>query len=297
MAFQVYPKASAGPLTVAAGVQSPLVTFQELAGGPPDDQVMFLRLVKLAGTCAPPGGNAPGIALSAADGPPTQILKFPDFSTIRDARGTRIADATWDDQGDGVSRVQIYLTRPGSTWRLGITNNDTALRQFTWVVADNDPETAQPWLHLPRTLTFEAEVNKTTTRTVDVPNLGTGRLTMTPGGLPTGSRFRVDLPADITPNHCGKLRVTFTAPSSAGTTEDRYTAKSNDTQATESDYHNNQIRLTARTSSSAPPPPPPPPPDPPDGWPCRSCSCRNYVAGPNRMCKKCNHSLSRHLPK
>jgi hypothetical protein len=156
-------------------------------------------------------------------------------------------------EGLHVYAIRLLILRPGSAWQLRITNRDDAERRFTWVVADNEPESAQPWLNLPQTLQFDGEVSQDVTRSLDVRNLGTGRLTMSAGGLIAGSKFQLDhLPADVAPNHCGKLIITFDAPAAATSTEEPYTAISNDQRATGSTHHNNRVRLVATPAAEEP---------------------------------------------
>ena len=259
MPFRVFPDASNGPLSLGRGQISAPLGFPETAGGTPP--AVYLRIIMLGTGCEPPDAPRPTFQLQAGTGnpvdPPEDRAVF-----IRDRpedASAPVARAQLFIESEHVYAIRILIDRPGSTWQLRITNNDHAERRFTWVVADNEPESAQPWLNLPQTLSFTGEVGKRVPQLVDVGNLGTGNLTISLGGLASGSRFQLDdLPADIVPNHCGKLIITFNAPAVAGTTEELYTAKSNDTQATESAQHNDRIRLIATTTAPAPPEVPPP---------------------------------------
>jgi hypothetical protein len=284
-------------LTVAAGALSPILPFEELAGSGTGDLRMYLQVTKLGQDCSPPPDEAPGIGLSAGGGPMTQIMTFPDFSPIHNAQDDHVADASLSDQGDGVYRVQIFITDRSATWQLVITNFDDTQRRFTWVVADNKADAAQPWLNLPPTLSFTAEPGEAVTKAVDVPNLGSAKLTIAQGGLPGTSRFQVTVPPDIAPNRCGKLTIRFSAPTAPGTTEEDYTAQTNDQLAAPSTQHNNRIHLTATTKQESGPDP-----EPLDGMPCHVCSCPNFAGSPtgpfNQKCgnRNCRHSRHSHLP-
>jgi hypothetical protein len=254
MPFSVFPDASNGPLSLGPGQISAPIGFPETAGGAPP--AVYLRIIMLGAGCEPPDAPPPTFRLRAGTGNPVDLQEdHPVFIWDRpEATGARVAKAQLFIESEHVYAIRILIDRPGSTWQLRITNNDDAERKFTWVVADNEPESAQPWLNLPQTLSFNGEVGKRIPQSLDVHNLGTGNLTISLGGLVVGSRFQLDLlPADIVPNHCGTLIITFNAPATAGTTEERYTAKNNDKQATESAQHNDRIRLIATTTAATPP--------------------------------------------
>jgi hypothetical protein len=260
MPFSVFPDAANGPLSLGPSQISAPLDFAETAAG--DPPAVYLRVVMLGAGCEPPDAPDPTFTLRADAGSPVEL---PEDRTVfvRDRleeASAPVARAKVFIEGEHVYAIRILIDRPGSRWQLRITNNDDAERKFTWVVADNEPESAQPWLNLPQTLRFNAAVGHRVPQSVDVPNLGTGNLTVSLGGLATGSSFQLDrLPADIVPNHCGELIVTFNAPATAGTTEELYSAKSNDDHGTDSAQHNDRIRLIATTTASTPPPAAPPP--------------------------------------
>ncbi len=304
MPFIVFPDASNGPMSLGPGQISAPLTFPETAGGTPP--AVILRIVMLGDGCEPPDAPHPSFQLQAGTGhpvePPQDRAVF-----IRDRpedASTPVARAQLFIESEHVYAIRILIDRPGSTWQLRITNNDDAERKFTWVVADSEPESAQPWLNLPQTLRFDGEVGKAVTQRMDVRNLGTGPLTISLGGLTSNSKFQLDLlPADVAPNRCGKLIIAFNAPAAAGTTAELYTAKSNDNQATESALHNNQIRLLATTTK----------PDnsnggtgnggPFEGGRCRKCRCPGFFGTSShpvlgRICGHdfCQHDIDDHDP-
>jgi len=260
MPFSVFPDAANGPLSLGPGqISAPLDIAETAAGTPP---AVYLRIIMLGAGCEPADAPAPTFGLRAGTG---SLVELPEDRAvfIRDRleeASAPVARAQLFIEGEHVYAIRILIDRPGSRWQLRITNNDDAERKFTWVVADNEPESAQPWLNLPQTLRFNGAVGHRVTQSVDVPNLGTGNLTISLGGLATGSSFQLDLlPADIVPNHCGELIITFNAPATAGTTEELYIAKNNDHHGTDSAQHNDRIRLIATTTAITPPPAAPPP--------------------------------------
>jgi hypothetical protein len=277
MPYRVFPDASNGPLSLGPGQISAPIGFPETAGGTPP--AVYLRIIMLGTGCGPPDAPSPSptFQLRAGAG---NLNDLPEGHAvfIRDrpeAASAPVARAQLFVESDHVYAIRVLIDRPGNTWQLRITNNDDAERKFTWVVADNLPESAQPWLNLPQTLRFNGfngEVGRRVPQSVDVRNLGTGSLTISLGGLATGSTFQLDaLPHDILPNDCGTLIITFNAPATVGSTEELYTAKSNDTQATESAHHNNRIRLIATTMALQP------------GWRwCRNCQCLAFTGWPGR---------------
>lgn len=308
MTFTVFPDATSGPLSLGPGQISDPLAFPETAGGMPPE--VFLRIVMLGDGCEPPDAPRPTFQLRAGQGVP---MDLPDdrevFIRDRPEPVTEpVASARLFIESEHVYAIRIRIRRPGSTWHLRITNHDGAERKFTWVVADNEPESAQPWLNLPQTLRFEGTVSKDVMQSLNVRNLGTGPLTISLGGLPTSSKFQLDqVPTDIAPNHCGRLIITFHAPSSAASIEEMYTAESNDRHATNSAHHNNRIRLVARAAV-------PTPIDDTDHIPtdrgfgaCNECFCREFVPPTGshvghpvfgRRCRRsgCGHDMSDHRP-
>jgi hypothetical protein len=299
LSFLVFPDAATGPLSLGPGQSSEPLGFPETAGG--TEPAVFLRIVMLGDGCAPPDAPRPVFTVRAGDGLPVEL---PDDRVVfvRDSPEPEtdpVARAQLFIESEHVYAIRLWILRPGSAWQLGITNLDDGERRFTWVVADSELESKQPWLNLPQTLSFDGEVSQDVTRSVDVRNLGTGRLTISVGGLATGSRFQLDqVPADIAPNHCGKLIVTFDAPSEAGTTQELLTVSSNDPHATDTAQHNNRVRLVATTRE------PEPLPDGEFGGFGRcslfaQCRCAQYTPPPRgTRCATpgCRHDQSRHRP-
>src|SRR5690242_12641394 len=160
MPFDVYPnqpspltvpKASAAtnpPTPTSSGPQ--LITTQRAALFPPFQppyaQVMFIW-VAVTGGVALTGLAAPTFQLQAGTGPATPALKS-GSTQVNSAPGTRLGDAWVLPLSSAPNVFQIFVgfdQVATVAWNLIIQNNDTtADGQFTWVVADNPTETAQP---------------------------------------------------------------------------------------------------------------------------------------------------------
>lgn len=299
MSFSVFPDASLGPLSLGPQQISAPLNFPELAGGAPP--TVYLRIVMLGTDCQPPPAlQGPTFQLQAGTGNPVEPTLDGDALFIYDnPQGTPppVAQAQLFLQSENLYAINITIYSPGSNWQLRIRNNDDAAREFTWVVADNETDSAQPWLNLPQVLNFDGDVGKVVSRSLDVPNLGTGKLTISLGGL-DNPRFRIDLPpADIVPNRCGQLVISFSAPDLPGDTAGHYTASSNDMQATASAHHNKLIHLRAKTTQPDQPPP--------ETMPCRICHpgrCPDfeghYGGDTHAKCTRsvCQHIWESHMP-
>ena len=151
MVFTLYPDPPVAPRTVPAGGRGD-AGFAQLAGESlPEftgsyERMMFLRVAMIGGSAAPTvfmrAGQGPAVAVATA----TQ----PVFRATRpDGAGTGFVGDVFLVPGEGnVLRVLLGFDRATvETWTLGIRNNDpSAERQFTWVVADSEAETVQPWV-------------------------------------------------------------------------------------------------------------------------------------------------------
>ncbi|MEV5575324.1 hypothetical protein AB0L06_35245 [Spirillospora sp. NPDC052269] len=293
MSFSVFPDASLGPLSLGPQQISAPLDFPELAGGTPP--TVYLRIVMLGPGCRPPdAGQGPTFQLRAGTGDPVEPALDGDALFVYDnpqGNPPPVAQAQLFLQPENVYAINITVYTPGSSWQLRIGNKDDTERTFTWVVADNEADSARPWLNLPQVLNFDGDVGTVVTRSLDVPNLGTGKLTISLGGL-DDPRFSIQFPpADIVPNHCGKMTIAFHSPDSEGRTAGLYTANSNDAQATESAHHNNLIHLQAKTTRPDQPLP--------DVSPCRVCHpnrCPDFVGhSGGDLHAKCERSVCQHI--
>jgi hypothetical protein len=282
MTFRVLPE-SGGPMRLVAGDRSNPVEFDELATGDPGH--MFLRIAKLnQEDCSLPGGPSPTILLSKDSGEQIEVTEDPNLVTIRNRDGVAVAKAAYTVELLDVYRVVVLmlLHRPGK-WRLVIGNNDPFERRFTWVVADNDTDSKQPWINLPATAEFESGPVVRPTARINVANYGTGQLSISRGGLSPDTFQLLELPSrPIRPNTCDKLVIQFNSTQESA--DGQYQAQSDDPGPTHSAGHNHQIELLVR---------PKPQPDGPDPVttgpriglrPCRQSPdghCADYLPAPH----------------
>ncbi|WP_119730195.1 hypothetical protein [Thermomonospora amylolytica] len=260
--FHVHPRSQIAPLSVAAGKTSPLEPIDELVGTDAATglDTMFIRVVKTGTGCAPTGPPDPGITLQADTGDPVEVPRLPDSASIFNApggTGAEVANATLQAEPDDIYLIRIFIFTRGSQWKIQIVNHDqTAAHAFTWTVADNDPETRQPWIDAPTSLAFDVEAGQTVTQRAQIANHGTGTLTVQDKeGTQPGPGFTLTaIPEEIEPNACGNLEVTFTGPDASGVSSAVYTVTSNDTTAQPTAGHNRQITLTATTRQQGLPP-------------------------------------------
>ncbi|MGW4339250.1 hypothetical protein ACWEK5_41640 [Rhodococcus koreensis] len=301
MAFAVFPASHIAPVSVSSGGVSVAANFAETVGGPLP--TMFLRVVKLGKDCSAPGGADPTLMLRAGTGAAVTVKKAPSLVSVRDgqqANDAPMATAHYKAEPGNVYLVIIRLSLPdpNRVWQLSVRNNDAELMSFTWVVADSDADSRQPWVTMPTALRCEALEGESATVTARVANRGTGLLSLPAGGLPEGTPFQVvGLPTDIEPNGCAELTFSFTAPNTPGETNALYTADTNDSTATTTPEHNGRITLVGNALAR-----PPDPPDPPNPFGrCFICACPQFkppLVGPRDRCgnQNCRHVLSQHLP-
>lgn len=257
MAFHVYPDPQINPLSVGAGLTSPLVPIVELASliNPSDPfTTMFIRIVMLGSGCAPSGAAAPTIKLKADTGVESDPVPNNPFTVIiRNGANIEVANATMIAEANDVFLVKVFIFSAGSSWQIRIGNNDGVNpHSFTWVVASADTEAKQPWIDAPTELGFgtlgDILVGDSVTHTLSIPNKGTGALqindtTMTPLGA--GFKIVDPLPGLIQPNACGDIKITFDAPATVGEKTFDYTIDNTDGLATISAGHNKRVSLKA----------------------------------------------------
>ena len=266
MAFDVYPNPQTNPLNVAALATSAAQSFVEresVGAFPlvPSAHAMIVRVAMInpASACLPPGPPDPTVILSAGGGAPVNVLTYPSFVPIYNGVGTEIGSAAVTAEGNGIFRVEVILQVTGSAWQLQIRNNHGVdARQFTWVVADNQAETAQPWMEISHTLNFDDVfapdkllTGQTWDAALSVTNKGTGVLTLTdvPGPLGVSAfEIRPPVPGPINPGSCGNITIRLNAPANAGVVSPhQYTVGGNDTTATSGNpaaSHNRRVDLS-----------------------------------------------------
>lgn len=251
MTFQVYPDPT-NPLSIAAGFTSNLTKITELSSDVSGTTTMFIRVVEIGGSCAPPGGADPTIILKADMGgefPVTIGLSQP----IQNENGVEVADAIMNVETGNVYRVRVFIFDSVTTWQLRIRNNDSATHDYVWVVASTDAEASQPWLRLPPALSFDVLVRQSATLALRAANNGTGVLSFSDtAGTSLGSGFVLTaVPAPIDPNECGDFQVTFTGPAAPGASTVTHAFPSNDQHPQTGGTHNNQVTFTATTRPPA----------------------------------------------
>jgi hypothetical protein len=250
MTFQVYPDPPSPP--IAAGFTCPLTKITELSSGVPGATTMFIRVVEIGGSCAPPGGADPTIILKADMGAEVPVPK-PQTGPILNENGVEVADAIMNVEAGNVYRVRVFISDPVTTWQLRITNNDSAAHDYVWVVASTDAEASQPLPSLPPALSFDVLVKQSATLPLTAANNGTGVLSFsdTPG-TSLGSGFVLTaVPPPIDPNECGDFQVTFTGPASPGASTVTHAFPSNEQNPQAGGTHNSQVTFTATTRPPA----------------------------------------------
>ena len=146
MAFTLYPNPPVRALSVGAGAtvftqfvsqSAPVAEFD-----PPYQQVMFVRVAMLSGSSPP--------KLSLAVGTGTAVEPSTDPQGVFSGPGDvgYVGDVSLKTLGANVFEVMVGFVAINAElpWRLGILNTDAVSRPFTWVVADSQADTMQPWV-------------------------------------------------------------------------------------------------------------------------------------------------------
>jgi WD40 repeat protein len=226
MAFDVYPAASV-PLRLREGEPSALIPLRVRSAVDPATgrDLMFLALVKVGAGCAAPGPPDPTLRLRVGTGEPV-VVAGPDPVPLRaqagpDA-GPTVALATRAAVGPDRWLVTVEILQPGHPWALQIEHHGPADEHgFTWVVADDEAETGQPWIDVPTDpLRFRVKVGHRHVLPVSIANRGTGVLALTGAdGADLGSGFTlVDVtPRNVEPHTCATARIGFTGSAVPGT--------------------------------------------------------------------------------
>lgn len=258
MAFHVYPDPPVPPdlpvTPIAPGVTCRLTPITELSSGVPGAMTMFIRVVEIGGSCAPPGGADPTIILKADMGAEVPV---PTLQTgpILNENGVEVADAIMNVEAGNLNvyRVRVFISDSVTTWQLRITNNDIATHDYVWVVASTDAEASQPLPSLPPALSFDVLVKQSATLPLTAANNGTGVLSFSDtAGTSLGSGFVLTaVPAPIDPNKCGDFQVTFTGPASPGASTVTHSFPSNEQNPQAGGTHNSQVTFTATTRPPA----------------------------------------------
>ncbi|MEU1668419.1 hypothetical protein ABZ547_33535 [Streptomyces sparsogenes] len=253
MSFAVFPHPQSTPLTISPGTTK-FTPFTQLTGGsvPPGTyfKMMFMR-VAMSGAA-----NPPTLFLKAGSGNAVEITE----STVAVFRGPNPVDDYVGDvqlfrEPHNVYQIRMGFNRDSTEqWQLGVKNNSASWTDFTWVVAESEAETAQPWIDaLPNGLDFTALVGESLSQTVWISNKGTGALNLTSTSLAPLGSFTVSsaLPLTIQPSGAEPLTITLKAPGVPPGfdgrifTSAKLTASPPDTTATSTVGHNQEVGLFA----------------------------------------------------
>lgn len=249
MAFDVYPQPPIAPRHIDAHSSwvVPLTQERRSAEATP---AMYIRVAIIASAVNPT------FALQAGAGDPVPV---PSASGIWDqpggvGHGNYVGDSYLTAESNGVYliKVLLFLNTP-SAWKLTITNNDPAAtgKDFTFVVADSNADSHQPWIDTSTTLTpspFEALVTETGAFNVRLFNKGTGPLSNL-GGTLSGAdaasfTFAPAAGSSINPNGFLDVPVNLLAINSPKQVNATLTVTSNDTTAQTTAGHNHQVTIS-----------------------------------------------------
>ena len=257
MTFTVYPDPPNNPLSVPATTLGGAVPVTEHFAPVSSIDTMFVRFVMVGSGCAASGALAPSLFV-VAGGADHEITSTNGVDVTSIDGGS--AFATVYAEANDVFRLEIYKFSPTTITALRIENNDAVAREFTWTAADNDPESAQPWIEVPADVDWDVLVGSAlTTQVIDVNvevlNKGSAALTITnvAGPLAANPAFEiVSVPGAINPNECGTLGLRFIAPAGPGATNLTLDITSNDTTGTSGVLgatHNARMELAATAGS------------------------------------------------
>lgn len=146
MTFTLYPDPPLRGLPVPAGatVFTPFTARSARVPefDPPYAQVMFVRVAMFGGS------SPPRLLVGAGNGTPVEASVDPQGVFRSPGDAGYVGDVSLKVLNPNVFEVMLGLVSvdPVRGWRLGIHNIDAAQRFFTWVVADSERDTVQPWV-------------------------------------------------------------------------------------------------------------------------------------------------------
>jgi len=285
MPFIIYPDAA-----TAIGLGQPIGTPVHLGDG--EAMRSFVPLAGLVGP-DPSEGNAPttfirismlGLPVTADKQPKIELLAHdpsePNGSpappldpntAVALAAGVSLFDDVHNPVGaalayfsppylDNVYLLKVAIEIPGTKLWIRISNTTGAARNFVWVVADNDAETRQPWVHAtyrdaaPAEITFNASVGQTSAepaQPIAITNRGTGSLTVSGVNPAIAAPYTMSgLPLTLgpNPNTPATVTVSFDTPSTAGdipAATFRFITNDNTDPGLFGAGHNNKLILSA----------------------------------------------------
>ncbi|MBF9130112.1 hypothetical protein I0C86_14260 [Plantactinospora sp. S1510] len=294
MVFRVFPTTPHPPLPLGAHCKSGAFDLPELAGGNPP--TMYIRVKRLR---EGPTSGPPTFLLQAGAGPTVEVTRHPNVSHIRadtSPDSPDVATARFAQEPNDVYLLKVFVEVPGQSWRLRVVNNDAEDREFIWVVADQEPESRQPWLDTPHSVRLSATCGTTVRTIVTVRNRGTGPLALTVGGTGTESHFTATpLVPTVVPGDDGEVMIQFVAPNTPGEIQDEYVVVSSDAGATDAAGHNNHVALCATIVRPDSDHDKPPDDEELSTLPCDvpGCGCQNFESASAR-CRNCGHDITSH---
>lgn len=265
MAFHVYPDEFENnrdhPLSVPPGESTGLKAIGTL----PETGSTVIRIAWIS------GGPDPTLTLKVDGGDETPVpidgMTHP-VMTGPAGGGIDAGDALLDQPVEGVYRLRIFL-HATANWAISFRNNDAVPHALTWVVADSEDDSKQPWIHAAvstashANLEFETGVGKHEEKQLKISNFGTGGATISGITPAISSPFTLSgLPAAVPP--VAKVRTTvtvgFDAPNEPGETpltQHTLVAIDKTDPGPFGTGHNNTIQLHGRATAPDPPPPRP----------------------------------------
>lgn len=292
MDFDVYPSPQINPLPLPAGTESSRIPFVEHTGpglfgstGIIFPDTMLIR-VAILGPTVPLASNKLIVKLRAIDPSPGPLTPVDNDVTSSALPGAEIFDGTnptiaanaiISDEGNNVYLIRVYVHILNRDWEIRFENTDTNKYELTWVVADTDEDSHQPWIHIQENIDFDSLggaflTNQTfppppglqPVQEINVQNKGTGPLRITDSlatigtsdfeiiSVPTGACSTPDDPTlGICPGGSGILGIKFNPPLAPGLSTTDFTISSDDTTAVSGvpgALHNKRISLSASSS-------------------------------------------------
>ncbi|MFI2508897.1 hypothetical protein [Streptomyces sp. NPDC018972] len=253
MSFAVFPDPPTEPLTVAAGD----ITFTSISQltGPSVPVGAYVKMMFIRVAMAD-GSNPPELFLKAGTGDAVKVTALTTAVFRSDGPADYVGDVQQFSEPNNVHRIRMGFDKDTvETWQLGIRNKDlSAAREFTWVVAESEAETAQPWIVVsPADHSFHALAGDSLEQRVRVSNKGTGPLNITSvaPALPAGFTLGSPLPLVVPPSGTAPLTIRFDAPDVPPVPDGKITATvaltavPPDTTASGGVGHNHEVSLTA----------------------------------------------------
>ena len=220
---------------------------------------------------------APRFSLRAGESDAATVERFPVFVPVLLA-GVSVAEVSYHDKDDdhadpheipiddGVFLIAVRILKldPARTWTLKIENAAIQSIEVTFVVADGEVPSHQPWIDMTRaSLEFDAVVGQTKTVSVQIRNRGTGSLRISDvAGQQLGNGFSLlEVPGPIAPGRtgeldCSSLHRALPCLSPPRTTTPRATTRPLSSRpATAAGSPSARPSATSRTGGSSSPPP------------------------------------------